>query len=528
MTERFVYTTGTISIANGASSVTGSGTAWSGQDRGGAQIWALPADGEPFLVGVIAEVDPRGVYENLELPLVAPYEGETLAGSDYMLLAGPALANGATQAAIYARFTAFLEENMGLTGNLADQIDWALIPNNSLFIDAVTRQVLQWRNGVLEAVHVIGAAFNPRGEWNDIDSFARNDLVSHGGLAYVSNVDENVDNEPDGADEFWTPVAVIGAEGAGFYPVDGAPDNGFGRNGDHAVDIATGVLYAKAGGEWAPTGETFLDPALLTVAGIATEIEAVAAIVSAVTAVAAISSDIETLAALDTAVSTLAALDAELAALGPIAAAISGVDAISAEITAVAGMSANIETVAGLDTEIAALGAISGAISVVAGISEDITTLAGKVAEIEEVAGAIEDIEAVAGNLEAILAAAGHAEDAANSALEAAAAAAPIVTVIQDETALTGGWVLVADYHMPADMERLRLELLLGDGSITLYFEHDDEPLSGPYVVSDADPVVIDAEGGPELEAGSRVTAYAVANSMAGPWSLLVQMDGRP
>jgi hypothetical protein len=152
MAERFVYSTGTISVATGASVVTGTGTAWGGRDRAGSQVIAMPADAAAFLVGIVAEVDPRGIYEDLELPLVAPYNGDALTGVAYVIVDGPAIANGATQAAIYARFAAHLEQNMGLAGNDADAIDYALVPNNSLIVHDATKRLKQWRNGVLEDV----------------------------------------------------------------------------------------------------------------------------------------------------------------------------------------------------------------------------------------------------------------------------------------------------------------------------------------------------------------------------------------
>lgn len=207
MVERFVSNAGTISIASGESTVTGVGTAFSGRDRAGAQVWAHPDDGAPIRVGTVAEVDPRGIYENLTLPLVTPYNGDDLDGVAYELLDGPAIANGATQAAIYSRFTSFLEQTMGLTGNTADTIDYALVPNNSLFVDAVTRAIYQWRNGVLETVSVVGTSFTPRGAYAGGTTYAKNDLVQDGGYVYVSNANGNVGNTPNTApasSSYWT------------------------------------------------------------------------------------------------------------------------------------------------------------------------------------------------------------------------------------------------------------------------------------------------------------------------------------
>lgn len=149
MTERFVENTGTISITSGTSTVTGTGTLFSGRDRAGAMVVAYPAAAAPIYVGTVAEVDPRGEYENLELPLVSDYNGTTLTNVAFELVDNIAIASGATQAAIFARYAAFLEQNAGLIFNSEDDVDTALMPNNSLVIDDSVGSVEQWRGGIL-------------------------------------------------------------------------------------------------------------------------------------------------------------------------------------------------------------------------------------------------------------------------------------------------------------------------------------------------------------------------------------------
>lgn len=208
MAERFVTKLGTISIASGASTVTGSGTTFSGRDREGAQLWAYPESGASIHVGTVAAVDPRGIYENLELPLVSPYWGPTLSNVAYELIDGPAIANGAVQAAIFVRFSAYVEGKFGLTGRLSDVAaeEWNLIPNNMLFWDSVTKAFYQWHNSVLEQLpfNVLG---NPKGEWSSAVEYSKLDMVEHGGFIFLSNADENENNEPDdapGSGVYWT------------------------------------------------------------------------------------------------------------------------------------------------------------------------------------------------------------------------------------------------------------------------------------------------------------------------------------
>src|ERR1019366_7609987 len=159
MVERFVLTNGTISVTEGGSTVTGVATTFAGRDLEGSQIWAVPPSGNspptpvlPQFVGFIAAVDPRGVYDNLLLPLVVPYLGATLAAVPYVLVYGPAIANGATQAALFSRFVSFLENNMGLSANYADLLGGSpadFVPNNTAFFDPPTKTFYLWTSGVL-------------------------------------------------------------------------------------------------------------------------------------------------------------------------------------------------------------------------------------------------------------------------------------------------------------------------------------------------------------------------------------------
>jgi hypothetical protein len=278
MVERFVSQAGTISIVSGTTTVTGTGTLFGGIDREAAGLWAYPVDDSsdpqpqaPILVGHVAAVEPRGVYDNLSLPLVNTYDGPDLVDVAYELVDGPAIANGTTQAAIYARFAAHMEQNMGLVGNTADALDYALVPNNSLFVDAVTRAIYQWRNGVLEPVFSIGLAFTPRGAWtqpdSDTDPFAQNDLVEHLGSVFVSNHADN-DSEPlvdtggnPSSDEHWTWLPLPSGAGDIFalsIAIGGKPLAAETIEGHVFADTITfpaGLTGSRAVARVAPTAE---------------------------------------------------------------------------------------------------------------------------------------------------------------------------------------------------------------------------------------------------------------------------------
>jgi hypothetical protein len=240
MVERFVEFAGLISIGTGESTVIGLGTAFGGVDREGCQVWVQPAGAACFRIGTVAAVEPRGVYDDLALPLLHPWNGAPVVNQPYELLDHPALANGVSQAAVYARFAAFLERNMGLSGNTADDVDYALSANNSLFVDAVTRTIYQWRNGFLEPVFSVGLQFSPKGAWSNATTYARNDMVVDVGRAFVSNADGNLNHQPPSSsdgDAWWTrlPIAPMApievrrdryhaeCRGCGFRPPGGGP-----------------------------------------------------------------------------------------------------------------------------------------------------------------------------------------------------------------------------------------------------------------------------------------------------------------
>src|SRR4051812_4705661 len=115
MAERFTHFEGTITVNSGASLVTGTGTLFSGVDRGGATVIAISGSSR-INVGTVADMSPVGAYNNLQLPLVHPYPGTTLTNVSYELIDGPALHEDAAQSSVAGRFWALLNSNLGLVG----------------------------------------------------------------------------------------------------------------------------------------------------------------------------------------------------------------------------------------------------------------------------------------------------------------------------------------------------------------------------------------------------------------------------
>jgi hypothetical protein len=170
---RVYITGGTISCASGADSFTGTGTLFAQADLEGAQLLVFPGStGEvtPFLVGIVEAIDPRypeETYDNLgPVPLVHSYEGPDIVDeSRYVLLLSPAIVANVTVSAILARFIAHLEDNAGLVYTDSAELDYALVEDNSIVIDATTRQIKRWKNGILETIFAVSLAFHPRGPW---------------------------------------------------------------------------------------------------------------------------------------------------------------------------------------------------------------------------------------------------------------------------------------------------------------------------------------------------------------------------
>lgn len=105
--------------------------------------------------------------------------------------------------------------------------------------------------------------FLPRGAWSPVVTYAAGDFVSYSGFSYVSNVDSNLGNQPDGvgspmdqplSNEFWTNVTggVSGEDGAtGPTGPTGATGPAGGPTGPTGPTGATGVT-----GPTGPTGPT--------------------------------------------------------------------------------------------------------------------------------------------------------------------------------------------------------------------------------------------------------------------------------
>ncbi|SCW95703.1 hypothetical protein [Ancylobacter rudongensis] len=104
----------------------------------------------------------------------------------------------------------------------------------------------------------------------------------------------------------------------------------------------------------------------------------------------------------------------------------------------------------------------------------------------------------------------------------------PLVLAVSDAADIApGGWWATRDYHGVATFTRLRAEMLAGAAEgVSLYIEKNGLPFAGPFALSSAAPTIITGLT-LVLAPGDNVSAYRVGGTLAGPWLMLLQLDGR-
>ncbi|QKV18708.1 hypothetical protein [Oricola thermophila] len=212
MTQR--YSDGTVTVSNGSTTVTGSGTAWE---------VALVAGGILF-VGTDAAVIEE-VVSDTELTLTRPWTGDPATNASYDIVldsaeAARTIIANRQMADIVARINAGIAlDDIGAIGTLAQRDDYDDEPQG--FIFAVTDDA----SGDL-VVYVKASATN--GDWA-------------GPFAWRGPAGQQ---------------GPQGPRGDGFdYTGQGTPSDSIGNDGDTYLDTDTGDTYVKAGGTWgSPSG----------------------------------------------------------------------------------------------------------------------------------------------------------------------------------------------------------------------------------------------------------------------------------
>jgi hypothetical protein len=175
---------GRMSVTQFASSVTFTDVALAGRDWAGAALIHQPDNAGPVLVGFMAEGATQGVYENLTLPLAAPYNGATITGGKFYIMFGEASADAASVASMLGYIRTLFQQNFGLFGHYSDINDVSQLRNNSLLWDSGSKRFLNYRNGIFTALD-ISRIGNPKGRWDG--SATKTALAASGTIAVNFN-----------------------------------------------------------------------------------------------------------------------------------------------------------------------------------------------------------------------------------------------------------------------------------------------------------------------------------------------------
>jgi hypothetical protein len=155
VTSRFVEKRGTISVAHGASVVMGTDTQFGGADREGNEIRIYPTDGPPVTIGTVAPIDPifpTGQYDNLQLPLEHPWNGDDIVDQPFELIAGASISLVSSLSSLITRFLQRFNNGFGVVGNEADSVDETDLLQNTMRPDLEEGKLYQWRSGADEEV----------------------------------------------------------------------------------------------------------------------------------------------------------------------------------------------------------------------------------------------------------------------------------------------------------------------------------------------------------------------------------------
>lgn len=236
------YNTGTMSLANGATTAIFTGSLLSTQAEIGDMIYV-----NNLVIYVSA------VTDDTHLEVTPPWGGTSLVGVNYVLLKisksryDPAL----TQQKIRDMLTFY--EDLGffyfVNGSAPDPavgIDgqWALKVNSGPW-------KVWYHTGGSWVLQGSPAGIQPKGLWNVGTTYALNDAVSWQGSLYSSNVAGNIGNQPDTSPTQWTLVMTNGDRyDIAFFDTD-RPASGelVAKCEPYGVSFAAGLSQSSANAE---------------------------------------------------------------------------------------------------------------------------------------------------------------------------------------------------------------------------------------------------------------------------------------
>lgn len=289
------YTTGTVTVANGSTSVVGSGTSWETQVYAG-DIFAITTDGVASSLYEIASVT-----DNTHIVLKVNYAGTGASGATYTIMRNfTGLASMSTNLA--NRITAYLAEwktalQTNLKGDKGDSGDngntilsGAGAPvsggiDGDYYINLTTFDFYKKEAGAWVARGSIKGSTGTAGAAGSVIYYGSGTPSLSVGIAgdyYMDTATGNFYSRSAGA---WTlllslkgptgatgptgptgstgETGATGAPGSQWYSSSGVPSTSTGINGDWNLDTVSGKVYQKAAGTWSikgsvkgPTGAT--------------------------------------------------------------------------------------------------------------------------------------------------------------------------------------------------------------------------------------------------------------------------------
>src|SRR3990167_2751236 len=153
------YATGTISIANGSTALSGAGTAWSTTIKPGDIVVHVPADAPQEIVGFALEVTG-----DLAITLADDFNGTTLEDAPYRIVRGIGWLAGAALSEILVQFLPELGP-LGLAGVTSGKPTPETGRENELRIDLVARLAYFKHAGTWRQLTLVGSTVPKAGPW---------------------------------------------------------------------------------------------------------------------------------------------------------------------------------------------------------------------------------------------------------------------------------------------------------------------------------------------------------------------------
>lgn len=242
------YTTGLLSVANGATNLTVSGALLTTQGIQGDMIYIPTASALIFVKSIIDD-------ETVEMSLA--WEGSDLEDVSYILLKSswfrydPAI----TQAKV--RETLAYYEGIGFFYFVAGAEPDPGIGKEGQFalkINAAPWKIWYYTGGewVLQG-SAVGLTYV--GEWNSSTAYFVNDRVSRNGTTYIAKTSNtNRDPATDSSATYWDTSGTKGDRGSNWTEGTSVPSNSVGLNGDMFSLLPIWDIYQKTAGAWVKVG----------------------------------------------------------------------------------------------------------------------------------------------------------------------------------------------------------------------------------------------------------------------------------